>query len=103
MGQSDLDPRTIDLNLNVNLPIEILYQYEYVALIERLNYWTRTACLRKGSAYGARLRRKKSKFLTDMTSHKVWYIFKMNIPYLDNTIFIQFIESLFPQVPKWRS
>ena len=29
MGKSDLDPRTIDLNLNVNLPIEILYQYEY--------------------------------------------------------------------------
>ena len=27
MGQNDLDPRTIDLNLNVNLAIEILYQY----------------------------------------------------------------------------
>ena len=31
MGQNDLDPGTIDLNLNVNLAIEILYQYEYVA------------------------------------------------------------------------
>ena len=47
MGQSDLDPRTIDLNLNVNLPIEILYQYEYVAQVERLNYGTIIACLRK--------------------------------------------------------
>ena len=37
MGQSDLDPRTIDLNLNVNLLIEILYQNEYVAQVERLN------------------------------------------------------------------
>ena len=37
MGQSDLDPRTIDLNLNVNLPIEMLYQYEYVAQVESLN------------------------------------------------------------------
>ena len=31
MGQNDLGPRTIDLNLNVNHAIEILYQYEYVA------------------------------------------------------------------------
>ena len=31
MGQNDLDPSTIDLNLDVNLAIEILYQYEYVA------------------------------------------------------------------------
>ena len=51
MGQSDLDPRAIDLNLYGNLPIEILYQYEYVALLERLNYGTITTCLRKGSAY----------------------------------------------------
>ena len=49
MGTNDLDPRTIDLNLNVNLAIEILYQYEYVAQVERLNYGTITACLRKGS------------------------------------------------------
>ena len=26
MGQNDLDPRTIDLNLNVNLVIEKVYQ-----------------------------------------------------------------------------
>ena len=51
MGKNDLDPRTIDLNLNVNLAIEILYQYEYVAQVERLNYGTITACLRKGSAF----------------------------------------------------
>ena len=50
MGQNDLDPRTTDLNLNDNLAIEILYQYEYVAQVERLNYGTITACLRKGSA-----------------------------------------------------
>ena len=48
MGQNDLDPRTIDLNLNVNCAIEILYQYEYVAQVERLIYGTITACLRKG-------------------------------------------------------
>ena len=51
MGQSDLDPRTINLNLNVNLPVEILYQYGNVALVERLNNGTITACLRKGSVY----------------------------------------------------
>ena len=56
MGQSDLDPRTIDLNLYVNLPIEILYQYEYVAQVERLNYGTITACLRKGSAYQCKIK-----------------------------------------------
>ena len=26
-GQNDLDPRTIDLNLDVNLAIELLYKY----------------------------------------------------------------------------
>ena len=51
MGQNDLDLRTIDLNLDVNLAIEILYLYEYVAQVERLNYGTITACLRKGSAF----------------------------------------------------
>ena len=51
MGQNDLDPRTIDLHLNVNLAIEILYQYEYVAQVERLNHGVMTACRRKGSAF----------------------------------------------------
>ena len=51
MGQNDLDSRTIDLNFNVNLAIETLNQYEYVAQVERLNYGTITACLRKGSAF----------------------------------------------------
>ena len=51
MGQNDLDPRTIDLNLNVNLAIEIVYQNEYVAQVERHNYGTITACHRKGSAF----------------------------------------------------
>ena len=51
MGQSDLDPRKIDLNFYGNLPIEILYQYTYVAQSERLNYWTITKFLRKGSVY----------------------------------------------------
>ena len=37
MGQSDLDPRTINLNLYGNLLIEILYQYECVAQLEKLN------------------------------------------------------------------
>ena len=51
MGQSDLEPPTIDLNLNGNLPVEILHQYEYVAQLETLNYGTITTFLRKGSAY----------------------------------------------------
>ena len=56
MGQNDLDPQTIDLNLNVNLAIEILYQYEYVAQVERLNYVTITACLRKGSVFRCKIK-----------------------------------------------
>ena len=46
----------IYLNLNVNLAIEILYQYEYVAQVERLNYGTITACLRKGSAFRCKIK-----------------------------------------------
>ena len=38
MGQSDLDSRTIEQNLYVNLAIEMLYQYEYVTKLERLSY-----------------------------------------------------------------
>ena len=56
MGKNDLDPRTIDLNLNVNLAIEILYQYEYVAQVERLNYGTITACLRQGSVFRCKIK-----------------------------------------------
>ena len=57
MGQNDL--LTIDPNLNVNLAIEILYQYEYVAQVERLNYGTVTACLRKGSAFRCKIKYKQ--------------------------------------------
>ena len=56
MGQIDLDPRQIDLNLNVNLAMEILYQYEYVAKVERLNYGTIKAGLRKGSAFRCKIK-----------------------------------------------
>ena len=56
MGKNDLDPRTIDLNLNVNLAIEIVYQYEYVSHVEKLNYGTITACLRKGSAFRCKIK-----------------------------------------------
>ena len=56
MGKNDLDPRTIDVNLNVNLAIEILLQYEYVAQVERLNYGTITTCLRKGSAFRCKIK-----------------------------------------------
>ena len=56
MGQNDLDLRTIDLHLNVNLAIEILYQYECVAQVERLNYGAITACLRKGSAFRCKIK-----------------------------------------------
>ena len=55
MGQRDIDSRTIDQNLNVNLPIEILYQDEYAAQVERLNYGIITAFLRKGSAYRCKI------------------------------------------------
>ena len=89
----------IDLNLNVSLPIEIFYQYEYVAQVERLNHGTITACLTNVERVlhiDARLSRNKSKVLTEMTLHEVQYIFKMNVSYLDNTKCIQFIESLLP-------
>ena len=56
MGQNGLDPRTIDLNINVNLAIEILYQHEYVAQVDRLKYRTITACLRKGSAFRCKIK-----------------------------------------------
>ena len=56
MGKNDLDPRAIDLNLDVNLAIEVLYQYEYVAQVEILNYGTITACLRKGSAFRCKIK-----------------------------------------------
>ena len=56
MGQNDLDPRTIDLNINVYLAIEILYQYEYVAQVERLNYGTVTAFLREGSEFQCKIK-----------------------------------------------
>ena len=59
MGQNDLDLRTIDLNLDVNLAIEILYLYEYVAQVERLNYGTITACLRKGSAFRCNIKQEQ--------------------------------------------
>ena len=56
MDQNDLDPQTIDLNLNVNVAIEILYQYEYAAQVDRLNYGTITACLRKGSSFRSKIK-----------------------------------------------
>ena len=77
----------------MNLAIEILYQYVYVAQVERLNYGTIPACLRKGSAFRCKIRRNKSNVLTEMTSHEVKYIFKMNVSYLGNTQFIHIIES----------
>ena len=56
MGKNDLDFRTIDLNLILNLAIEKLYNYEYVVQVERLNYGTITACLRKGSAFRCKIK-----------------------------------------------
>ena len=50
LRQSGLDPRAIDPTVYVNLPIEI-YQYQYVAHSESLNYGIITTCLRNGSAY----------------------------------------------------
>ena len=54
MGQSDLDPRKIDLNLYGNLPIEILYQYAYVAQLVRTNYGAITTLLERALHIGAR-------------------------------------------------
>ena len=50
----------------------------------------------------ARLRRNKSKVLTEMTSREHQYVEKMNVSYLHNMKFTQFIESLFPQVIKMK-
>ena len=96
MGQNYLDPRTIDLNLNVNLAIEILYKYEYIARVETLNYGTITACLRTSSAFRCKIKKEQEPGLTEIISHEVKYIFKINVSYQNNTQFIQFIESLLP-------
>ena len=50
----------------------------------------------------AKLRRNKSKVLTEMTSREHQYIEKMNVSYLHNMKFTSFIESLFPQVIKMK-
>ena len=71
MDKNDLDPRTIDLNLNGNLAIEILYQYEYVAQVERRNQGQQQHVLESVLHFDARLSRNKSKVLTEMTSHEV--------------------------------
>ena len=42
-------------NLQVNLTIEILNQYKYVAQLERLNYGTLTTRLTNGSAYRCKI------------------------------------------------
>ena len=70
VSQSDLDPRVIDLTLYGNLPIQILYQYQYVAQSERLNNGIITTCLRNGSAYRCDITRKDKKAWTEMTSHE---------------------------------
>ena len=94
MGLNDLDSRTIDLNLNVNLAIEILYQYKYVTQVYRLNYGTITACVRKGSVFRCNIKKEQEQ---DFNGNDVkWSLeyFKINLSYLDDTQFIQFIESL---------
>ena len=67
----DLDPRTIDLNP----PIEILYQYEYVTQVETLNYGTITACLRKGSAYRCKIKQEQEESFNgnDVTWNLVYF------------------------------
>ena len=40
MGQSDLDPRTIDLILYVSRPVELWYKDDYVVQTGRQNYGT---------------------------------------------------------------
>ena len=54
-----LDPRVIDPTLYGNLPIEILFRYQYVAQSERLNYGIITTYLRNGSAYQCNITREK--------------------------------------------
>ena len=83
MGQSDVDPRKIDLNLYGNLPIETLYQYAYVAQLERqLKHF-----LERVLHFDARLRTSNSKVFTEMTSREHQHIEKMNVSYLHNMKF----------------
>ena len=67
--QSYLDPQTIDMNFYAYLPIvsiEILYQYEYVAQLERPNYGTIATCRGKDSAYRCDYIGTKTFFLNDV-------------------------------------
>ena len=52
----DIEWFVLFLHLNVNLAIEILYQYEYVAQEERLNDGLMTASLRTGSAFRCKIK-----------------------------------------------
>ena len=71
MGQSDLDSRTIDLHLYGNFPVEILYQYEYVVQLEKLNYGQLQQVLEMVLHIDARFLWNKNKVFTEMTSRHV--------------------------------
>ena len=51
----------------------------------------------------ARLRRNKSKILTEITSREHQYIEKMNVSYLHTMKFTEFIENLLPEVIKMKN
>ena len=55
LSQSDLDPRVIDLTLCVNLTIETLYQYQYIAQFETMKY----GIIRNDSAYECDITKEK--------------------------------------------
>ena len=83
MGQSDLDPRTIDLNLYGNIvPIRICCTVrEAHAITGQLQY-----VLERVLHIDGRLRRNNSNVLMEMTSREHQYIEKMNVTYLWNLL-----------------
>ena len=101
MGQPDLDPRTIHLNFYCNLPVEILFPYAYAvqrdSIMGQLQH-----VLERVLHIDVRLRRNKSKVLTEMMSREHQYIGKMNVLYLYNMKITQFMEILLPQVIKMK-
>ena len=58
------------MDLYVNLSIEILYQYEYVAQLQILNYGIIATFLDSAIHISASLRRNKSEVSTEMTSRE---------------------------------
>ena len=104
LGQSDLDHRAIVPCLYVNLPIDIWYQYQYVAQSDRLNYMYGiiTTCLWTCFAYQCDITEEKELGLIGNDVTWTLLFLKMNISYFLNLQFIQFIKNLFQQVTEMK-